>query len=87
MAISLFRSAKDQDVFGFTADPSGANLPAELGPWHKAGPGTAAQSYAGSSLDGLASSDPVIKAVERDGFYLARSGPTISSAAEPGSIH
>jgi hypothetical protein len=84
MAIFLFRSAKEPDVFGFTADPAGANLPAELGPWHKAGTGTAAQSYAGSSLDGL---DPVIKAVGRDGFYLARSGLTISSAAEPGSIH
>ena len=87
MTIFLFRSAKEPDVFGFTADPAGANLPAELGPWHKSGTGTAAQSYAGSSLDGLASSDPVIKAVERDGFYLARSGLTISSAAEPGTIH
>ena len=87
MATFLFRSAREPDVFGFTADPSGANLPEELGPWRRAGAGTAAQSYAGSSLDGLASSDPVIKAVERDGFYLARSGLTISAAAEPGSIH
>jgi hypothetical protein len=29
-AISLFRSIKEPDVFGFTADPTGANLPAEF---------------------------------------------------------
>jgi hypothetical protein len=80
MKLALFRSAKDPDVFGFTADPAGSNLPAALGPWQKAGGGTAAQAYASTSLDGLALSDPVIKAVERDGFFLARSGLTISAA-------
>ena len=69
MKISLFRSSKEPDVFGFTADPTGGNLPDELGPWHVAGSGTAAQAYAGSRLDRLASFDPVVKAVERDGFY------------------
>jgi hypothetical protein len=87
MAISLFRSTKEPDVFGFTADPAGGNLPSELAPWQRAGSGTAAQSFAGTSLDGLALSDPVIKAVERDGFFLARSGLTISAKPEPGSIH
>ena len=87
MVTFMFRSVKEPDVFGFTADASGGNLPGELGPWRRAGVGTAARSYAGGSLDGLASSDPVIKAVERDGFYLARSGLTISAAAKLGSIH
>jgi hypothetical protein len=87
MAISLFRSTKEPGVFGFTADPTGANLPAEFAPWQRSGSGTAAQAYAGSSLDGLAASDPVVKAVERDGFYLARSGVTISSPPDLGSIH
>jgi hypothetical protein len=87
MNIYLFRSTKEPDVFGFTSDSAAGNLPDELGPWRAAGGGTAAQAYAGSSLDGLASSDPVIKAVERDGFYLARSGLTISPTSEPGSIH
>jgi hypothetical protein len=86
MAISLFRSIKEPEVFGFTADPTGTNLPAEFAPWQKSGGGTAAQAYAGGSLDGLAASDPVVKAVQRDGFYLARSGLTISSAPDPGSI-
>ena len=87
MAIFLFRSAKEPDVFGFTANPTGNNLPEDLAPGHKAGSGTAAQSYAGSSLDGLASSDPVIKAVEQDGYYLARSGLTFPPAPEQGTIH
>ena len=78
MKLTLFRSAKEPDLFGFTADPTGSNLPEAFGPWRKAGEGTAAQTYAGDSLGGIASSDPVIKAVERDGFYLARSGSTTS---------
>jgi hypothetical protein len=86
MILTLFRSAKDTDIFGFTSDPAGCNLPDELGPWCKAG--NSAQIYAGTSLDGLASSDPVRKAVERDGFYLARSGIfAVSATPEPGSIH
>jgi len=46
MTISLFRSTKEPDVFGFTVDPTGSNLPAQLGPWQSAGDGTAAMSYA-----------------------------------------
>jgi hypothetical protein len=87
MNIYLFRSTKEPDIFGFTADSTGGNLPDEFGPWRAAGGGSAAQAYAGSSLDGQAASDPVVKALERDGFYLARSGLTISTAPEPGSIH
>jgi hypothetical protein len=79
MKLSLFRSTVEQNVFGFTADPTGCNLPEEFGPWQKAGEGTSAHTYAENSLDGLALSDPVIRAVERDGFYLARSGTIIGS--------
>ena len=87
MTISLFRSTKEPDVFGFTADPTGSNLPAELGPWQSAGAGTAATSYAGTSLDGLATSDPVMRAVERDGFYLAHSGVIGRPTSDKGHIH
>jgi hypothetical protein len=87
MAISLFRSTKAPDVFGFTSDPTGSNLPDEFGPWRSAGTATAAQAYASNSLEGLALSDPVLKAVERDGYYLARSGITISSGSDRGVIH
>ncbi|WP_146101766.1 hypothetical protein [Rhodopila globiformis] len=74
MTISLFRPAKEPDVFGFTVDPTGSNLPAQPGPWQGAGAGTAATSYAGTNLDGLALSDPVMRAVKQDAFYLMRSG-------------
>jgi hypothetical protein len=88
MKLTLFRSTKEPDLFGFTDDPTGSNLPDEFGPWCRAGEGTAAQAYAGDSLSGgVASSDPVIKAVERDGFYLARSGATITHSSEPGATH
>jgi hypothetical protein len=83
MTISLFRSRKEPDLFGFTADPAGSNLPPEFGPWDNAGAGTAAASYAGTSLDGLSISDPIMKAVRQDGFYLARSG----LAVMPASLH
>jgi hypothetical protein len=36
------------------------------------------------SLEGLALSDPVIRAVEHEGFYLARSGITVTLGQEPG---
>jgi hypothetical protein len=52
MTISLFRSTKEPDVFGFTVDPTGSNLPAQFGPWQSAGDGTAAMSYAEMNLDG-----------------------------------
>ena len=85
MKLTLFRSAKEPELFGFTADPTGSNLPDEFGPWRKAGEDTAAQAYAGDSLDsGVASSDPVMKAVERDGFYLTRSGMTVVHSQEQG---
>jgi hypothetical protein len=77
MNLTLFRSTKEPDVFDFTADPTGQNLPGELGPWRKAGEGSAAQTHAEDGLGGIPLSDPVIKAVERDGFYLARGGGAI----------
>jgi hypothetical protein len=86
MAIFLFRSTKEPDVFGFTIDPTGSNLPEDQGPWQKAGNASSAQSYAGTSLDGLAMSDPIIKAVENDGYYLARSGVIVPVTPAAGSV-
>jgi hypothetical protein len=76
--LTLFRSTKEPDIFGFTSDPTGNNLPGQFGPWFKAGEGSPAQTYAGDCLEGLALSDPVIRAVEHEGFYLARSGITVT---------
>ena len=84
LKLTLFRSTKEPDIFGFTSDPTGHNLPGQFGPWHKAGQGSSAQTYAGNSLEGLALSDPVIRAVEHEGYYLARSGITVTLGQEPG---
>jgi hypothetical protein len=87
MKLTLFRSTKEPDIFGFTVDPTGSNLPDEFGPWRKAGEGSVARTHGGNGLDGLASSDPVTKMVEKQGFYLARSDLTISGESEAGTIH
>jgi hypothetical protein len=84
MKLSLFKSTTEADLFGYTADPSGGNLPAEFGPWLKAGEGSPAEAHAGQGPNGLSPSDPISTAVARDGFYLVRSGvPTHS----PSTIH
>jgi hypothetical protein len=84
MKLTLFRSTKEPDIFGFTSDPTGNNLPGQFGPWLKAGEGSSAQTYARDSLEGLALSDSVIRAVEHEGFYLARSGIRVTLGQEPG---
>ena len=70
MAITLFRSAKRPDIFAFTADETGSNLPAGLAPWTLAHQGSA---LATGPVTAIGVSDPVVAAVERDGFYIARS--------------
>jgi hypothetical protein len=72
MKLTLFRSTKETDTFGFTTDPTGSNLPYKLALWRKAGEGGSADAYAIESLEGLALSDPVMRAIASDGFYLAR---------------
>jgi hypothetical protein len=37
MTLHIFQSPKTPEVFGFTVDDTGANLPIEGGPWEKAG--------------------------------------------------
>jgi hypothetical protein len=69
METYLFFSDTDEDVFAFTSDPEGENLPAEFAPWLKNGDGAAL--YIGP--EDSVTSNPVLRAVRRDGFYLARS--------------
>ena len=69
MKLSLFRSTKEPDTFGFTVDPTGRNLPAKFGIWEKYG--EAIQTGTGA---GLGSSEMVLRMIERDGFYVTRSG-------------
>ncbi len=81
MKIYLFWSDGDKEVFAFTAEPSGENLPFEFAPWMKNADGEAIYT----DQDEHPVVNAVILAVQRDGFYLARSklprarcaGPTI----------
>jgi hypothetical protein len=65
MTVYLFQSAPRTDMFGFTFDPNGENLPAEMAPWKFAG------STARATIDAL-----VMVEIKRKGFYLTRSAST-----------
>jgi hypothetical protein len=72
MRLYVFRSGRESDVFGYTADPSGVNLPGALGPWMRSGQSPLdIEPEAHAARLGV--SEPVVAAVERDGFYIARS--------------
>jgi hypothetical protein len=62
MEIYSFISTARPSVKAFTSDMSGANLPAAYAPWRVANCGKA--TVFGSE------SDPVARAVKRDGYFL-----------------
>jgi hypothetical protein len=70
MMINLFQSAVDPEVFGFTQDTTGQNLPAKFAPWRKSSQGGSLYLGIGESSAQLGSDDPVIRAVQSQGFYL-----------------
>jgi hypothetical protein len=76
-AIYLFWSQADVEVFGFTADVDGQNLPAEFAPWERNGDGACLYAGPGESLP---VSDPVRLAIQSEGFYLCRNGPPAEGA-------
>jgi hypothetical protein len=72
MDIFLFWSEADTEVFALTLDREGESLPAEYGPWSKNGNGEALNVGAGESITASrVSSNAIVRAVQRDGFYLA----------------
>ncbi|HEY0183127.1 MAG TPA: hypothetical protein VGC09_10000 [Rhodopila sp.] len=76
MEIYIFSSSRAPDVLGFTADGTGANLPAEFAPWSR-------QADAGEAGAGIGSSEPVKAAIDRDGFYVATSETISRSTGIP----
>jgi hypothetical protein len=70
MMINLFQSAVDPEVFGFTRDATGQNLPAQFAPWRKSSQGGSLYLGIGESSAALGSADPVIRAVQTQGFCL-----------------
>lgn len=67
MSVFVFQSAKDTDVFGFTGQETGGNLPLELSPW----------VARGEALPSGAD-DEVARSVRIEGYFLARAGIKIS---------
>ena len=68
--INLFQSAVAPDVFGFTRDATGQNLPAKFAPWQKSGEGGSLYLGIGELSAELGAVDPVIRAVQTLGFCL-----------------
>jgi hypothetical protein len=72
MKIHIFRSHREPDVYGFTLERSGINLPIELAPWTRPDEAGAIDARS-DTLIGIGSCSPVMAAIDRDGFYVARS--------------
>lgn len=68
--INLFQSATDPEVFGFTQDATGQNLPEKFAPWRKSNQGGSLYLGIGESSAQLGADDPVVRAVQTQGFYL-----------------
>jgi hypothetical protein len=73
MHIYLFWSKADTSVFGLTLDPEGENLPAEFAPWSRNGNGEAIYPDPGEGPTARNAFNPVVRTVQREGFYLASS--------------
>lgn len=77
MNLYIFNSTKDPNVLGFTVDQSGSNLPPDIGPW------TASHgSVMPAGVKGVAY-EPILAAIKRDGFYIARSATILRDAGVP----
>jgi hypothetical protein len=66
MAVHIFQSISIPELYGFTADATGANLPTETGPWATAGNAMPLGTT-------MASTSPEIdQEIERTGFALVK---------------
>jgi hypothetical protein len=72
MRIYLSRSEAAADIYGFTTDAAGANLP-QTGSW----------TSIGMLLIGDELSPPAKTALNQNGFYLAARGVTVTSSPGP----
>jgi hypothetical protein len=68
--IYLFQSEADQAVFAFTQDSTGRNLPPKFAPWKNSKQGGSLYLGVGESSAQLGPGDPVLRAVETQGYYL-----------------
>lgn len=66
MTLHIFQSQKTPEMFGFTADPIGTNLPAEDGPWERAG------NAIPLGVTMASTSPEIAQQIERDGYALVK---------------
>jgi hypothetical protein len=72
MQIYIFSSVRNSSVSAFTSDSTAANLPIAYAPW---------RSSMDTALPTWGLADPIMAAIQRDGFFLvnARSSSKIRS--------
>jgi hypothetical protein len=79
MHVFTFRSRTYPGITGFTTRRTGANLPAELGPWALVGQGA---MHIGDPVPGVyRGADTVLAGIGGDGFYIARIGIQVRHSA------
>ena len=70
MTLHLFQSVQMPEIFGFTVDSTGSNLPAKDGPWERAGNAIPLGAT-------MASTSPEIaQQIELNGYVLVRGHTT-----------
>ena len=67
MKVYVFNSAKNLKVYGFTPDATGANLPAEQGPWKAF---KSLDMNSGETPRSGVNSDAVLIGIHDRGYYL-----------------
>jgi len=75
MLVYSFHSGADREVYGFTQDATGANLPAQYAPWHPHG------SHNINPGDGPrigVDSGAILAGIQANGYYLVRVKITVS---------
>ena len=68
MKVYSLQSSKQRNIYGFTPDAKGTNLPAALAPWNKHGQHDV--KIGEPPRIGVRTED-ILAGIERDGFYLA----------------
>jgi hypothetical protein len=80
MQVYIFRSVKVTDVFGFTEDEAGRNLPPEFSPWSRQGEAQAIR--AGGGPGAAADGDAIRRALRIKGYALTRAGLTVARSGQ-----
>jgi hypothetical protein len=81
MQVFIFQAEKDLHHFAFTGHRTGANLPADLGPWRPIRAGDKS-SYAGISA--VEWSDVARNAIAAEGYYTVRVGDAVGLTLKRG---